>query len=133
MYITLWCQRIDPAIKHICRTPRAALYHPDHCCLPPTVPDTAQITDSQALTSSSIAVQWTEVPSADHYLLQVSSHDRSQTFNRTVSGSSAVVENLTPSTNYDCFVYTLNHAGRGSRSKVRTVTTCEFTLSLSLM
>ncbi|XP_061884565.1 uncharacterized protein LOC133635404 [Entelurus aequoreus] len=44
-------------------------------------------------------------------------------FNLTVTETSAVVADLTPSTNYDCFVYTVNHAGVGRRSKVRTVTT----------
>nr|XP_061832451.1 uncharacterized protein LOC133616849 [Nerophis lumbriciformis] len=75
------------------------------------------------LSSRSISVTWTKVASADHYYLQVSSQDGSQMFNLTFTETSAVVADLTPSTNYDCFVYTVNHAGVGRRSKVRTVTT----------
>ncbi|XP_061540147.1 fibronectin type III domain-containing protein 7-like [Phycodurus eques] len=87
------------------------------------VPDTSQIIDGKALSSTSIVVKWSEVPSAEQYLLQVRSEDKSQIFNLTITELSTVVGNLTPSTNYDCFVYTINHAGMGSRSKVRTVTT----------
>ncbi|XP_061636365.1 fibronectin-like isoform X2 [Phyllopteryx taeniolatus] len=88
-----------------------------------TVPDTSQIIDGKALSSTSIVVKWSEVPSAEQYLLQVRSEDKSQIFNLTITELSTVLGNLTPSTNYDCFVYTINHAGMGSRSKVRTVTT----------
>lgn len=70
-------------------------------------------------------VQWTEVPSADHYYLLVQSQATGQKLNFTYSNLTAVVTNLNPSTNYDCYVYTANKAGYGTKSKVRTITTCE--------
>ncbi|XP_067454263.1 serine-rich adhesin for platelets [Thunnus thynnus] len=88
-----------------------------------TVPDTSQIVAGRALTSSSIMVQWTEVPSADHYNLQVHSQDTGEMFNLTMTNSTAVVGKLKPSTNYDFYVYTVNEAGLGGKSKVRTITT----------
>ncbi|XP_047442067.1 uncharacterized protein LOC125008801 [Mugil cephalus] len=88
-----------------------------------TVPDTAQILDARALTSSSITVTWSTVPSAQHYYLQVVSQATGNMLNFTYTNTSAVVRNLQPSTNYDCYIFTANNAGRGSRSKVRTVTT----------
>lgn len=91
----------------------------------PIVPDTSQIIFGQAMSSTSIMVQWTEVPSADHYYLMVRSHDTGVMFNKTYTNTSAVMTNLQPSTNYDCYVFTINHAGHGSPSKVRTITTCE--------
>uniref|UniRef100_A0A8P4G5R4 Fibronectin type-III domain-containing protein n=1 Tax=Dicentrarchus labrax TaxID=13489 RepID=A0A8P4G5R4_DICLA len=68
-------------------------------------------------------VEWTQVPSADRYYLLVISQATGQTFNMTYTNFSTVVRNLHPSTNYDCYVYTVNSAGLGSRSKVRTITT----------
>ncbi|XP_053718297.1 uncharacterized protein LOC128757216 [Synchiropus splendidus] len=88
-----------------------------------TVPATSQIVKAEALASTSISVQWTLVPSAEQYLLQVTSQQSGQVVEVMQTGVSAVIENLTPSTNYDCLVFTINHAGRGSPSKVRTVTT----------
>ncbi|MEQ2170477.1 hypothetical protein GOODEAATRI_000590 [Goodea atripinnis] len=46
--------------------------------------------------------------------------------NFTLINTTAVVTNLQPTTNYDCYVYTANQAGLGGRSRVRTITTCEF-------
>lgn len=81
--------------------------------------------------SSSIKVEWSAVPSADNYYLQVISQATGEVFNLTTTNSSAVVGNLEPSNNYDCYVYTMNRAGMGGRSKVKTVTTCEsFSLEL---
>ncbi|XP_034531079.1 uncharacterized protein LOC117806306 [Notolabrus celidotus] len=88
-----------------------------------TVPDTSQIVAGQALSSSSIKVEWTEVPSAKHYYLLVISQTTGQVLNQTYSNFSAIVGNLQPSTNYNCYVLTANHAGIGSKSKVRTITT----------
>lgn len=89
------------------------------------VPDTSQIVDGVAISSTSIMIQWTKVPSADYYYLLVLSQATGQKLNLTYTTNKAVVQNLHPSTNYDCYVYTANQAGLGSRSKVRTVTTCE--------
>ncbi|KAM7387685.1 hypothetical protein PAMP_023907 [Pampus punctatissimus] len=88
-----------------------------------TVPDSSQIVAGWALTSSSIIVKWTEVPSTDHYYLLVRSQATEETFNLTLTNSTAVVEKLKPSTNYDFYVYTVNQAGLGGKSKVRTITT----------
>ncbi|KAI3368520.1 hypothetical protein L3Q82_025527 [Scortum barcoo] len=88
-----------------------------------TVPDTSQIVIGLALSSSSIKVTWTEVPSANYYYLQVHSQATGQVLNLTYTNVTAVVGNLQPFTNYDFYVYTVNQAGTGSRSKVRTITT----------
>lgn len=90
-----------------------------------TVPDTSQIVVGQAVSSSSVLVKWTEVPSAEIYYLLVRSQATGQELNLTYSNTTAEVQNLHPSTNYDCYVYTANQAGLGSRSKVKTITTCE--------
>lgn len=66
-----------------------------------------------------------EEPSAEFYFLEVHSQATGETFNMTTTNHSAVVAKLQSSTNYDCYVYTANQAGNGSRSKVRTITTCE--------
>lgn len=77
-------------------------------------------------------VKWTEVPSAERYHLLVHSQATGHALNLTYTNFTAVVGNLQPSTNYDCYVYTVNQAGTGSRSKVRTITTCELSLSVHL-
>lgn len=89
------------------------------------VPDTTQIVIGRAVSSTSIMVEWSEVPSAETYYLLVRSQTTGQELNLTYSNTSALVQNLHPSTNYDCYVYTANQAGLGSSSKVRTITTCE--------
>ncbi|XP_039456734.1 fibronectin type III domain-containing protein 7-like [Oreochromis aureus] len=43
--------------------------------------------------------------------------------NFTYTNTTAVVTKLQHSSNYDCYVYTVNQAGLGSRSKVKTITT----------
>nr|XP_046247875.1 uncharacterized protein LOC124060678 [Scatophagus argus] len=68
-------------------------------------------------------VKWAKVPSADYYYLLVSSQTTGRTLNLTSTNVTVVVEHLQPSTNYDCYVLTANQAGRGSKSKVRTITT----------
>lgn len=65
------------------------------------------------------------MPSAEYYFLLVQSQTTRQTLNMTFTNTSAVVKNLQPSTNYDCYVYTANSGGVGSQSKVKTITTCE--------
>lgn len=94
-----------------------------------TVPDMSQILDGWSPSSTSVTVRWTAVPSAQHYILQVYSQTTGIMLNFTLTNTSAVVRNLQPTTNYDCYVFTANQAGLGSRSKVRTITTCEFDVS----
>lgn len=88
-----------------------------------TVPDTAQITSGVALSSTSVLVEWTEVPSAEYYYLLITSQSTRETLNLTFTEESAEVKDLQPSTNYDCYVYSANRAGVGYESKVRTITT----------
>nr|XP_020513608.1 fibronectin type III domain-containing protein 7-like [Labrus bergylta] len=88
-----------------------------------TVPDASQIVVWRAISSTSIMVQWTKVPSAEHYQLMVISQGTGQVWNQTYTNQSAVVGNLQPSTNFDCYITTVNNAGMGSKSKVRTITT----------
>ncbi|MEQ2211434.1 hypothetical protein XENOCAPTIV_000730 [Xenoophorus captivus] len=66
------------------------------------------------------------VPSAQYYILQVNPQTTGNMLNFTLINTTAVVTNLQPTTNYDCYVYTANQAGLGGRSRVRTITTCEF-------
>lgn len=89
------------------------------------VPDTSQIVDGWAISSTAIKIKWTKIPSATSYYLSVQSQATGQVFNISTTNTSAAVQNLSPSTNYDCYVYTANQAGLGSRSKVKTITTCE--------
>lgn len=89
------------------------------------VPDTSQITNGWAISSTSIMIQWSRIPSAEFYHLLVKSQATRQILNMTLTNTSAVVKNLQPSTNYDCYVYTANSGGVGSQSKVKTITTCE--------
>ncbi|XP_067369826.1 mucin-3B [Channa argus] len=88
-----------------------------------TVPDTSQIEVGQPLTSTSIYVKWSQIPSTQRYYLLVRSQATGLTFNLTYTNTSTTVENLQPSTNYDCYVYTANQGGLGFGSKVRTITT----------
>lgn len=70
-------------------------------------------------------IQWNRIPSAEFYHLLVRSQVTNQTFNMTLTNTSAVVKNLQPATKYDCYVYTANSGGVGSQSKVKTIITCE--------
>ncbi|KAK9519631.1 hypothetical protein VZT92_022346 [Zoarces viviparus] len=88
-----------------------------------TVPATSQIVDGRALSSTSAEVKWTEVTSAEQYYLLMYSQATGQMTNLTSTNSSAVLVNLQPSTNYDFYIVTANHAGSGPESKVRTITT----------
>ncbi|XP_034066039.1 uncharacterized protein LOC117542456 [Gymnodraco acuticeps] len=87
-----------------------------------TVPDTAQIKIGTPLSSTSVRVEWTVVPSASRYYLLLY-QATGPVVNVTSTDTSAVVQNLKPSTNYDCYVFTANKAGMGSKSKKRTITT----------
>ncbi|CAB1419900.1 unnamed protein product [Pleuronectes platessa] len=88
-----------------------------------TVPNTSQIEASRALSSSSIFVKWSVVPSADYYYLTVSSQATGQVLKLNSTNTSAVVRDLMPSTNFDCSVTTANQAGLGRTGKVKTITT----------
>ncbi|XP_008292889.1 uncharacterized protein fndc7b [Stegastes partitus] len=90
-----------------------------------TVTATTQITHGWASTSTSITVKWKTVPLAEYYYLEVYSQDTGKTLNYTLTNTSAVVENLQPSSNYDCYVYTVNKGGMGESSKVRTIRTLQ--------
>ncbi|XP_054888996.1 serine-rich adhesin for platelets-like [Poeciliopsis prolifica] len=90
-----------------------------------TVPDKSQITSSQAISSTSITFQWSTVTGADVYILFVEETFRSppRIYNQTFTSSSGQIGGLTPSTTYDCYIYSSNVAGRGDKSNVRTITT----------
>lgn len=89
------------------------------------VPDTSQILEGSSQSSTSITIKWSAVPSAQSYILEVYSQTTGKLINFTFTTTTTVVQNLQPSTNYDCYITTVNQAGMGSRSKVRTITTCE--------
>ncbi|XP_014840249.1 PREDICTED: uncharacterized protein LOC106916456 [Poecilia mexicana] len=90
-----------------------------------TVPATSQITTSQAISSTSIKFQWSLVTGADSYILFVEETFSSppRIYNQTFITSSGQIGGLTPSTTYDCYVYSFNVAGRGAKSNIKTITT----------
>ncbi|XP_027882788.1 uncharacterized protein fndc7b [Xiphophorus couchianus] len=88
-----------------------------------SVPDASHILEGWPQSSTSITVKWTAVPSAQYYILQVSSQVTGNMLNFTYTNTTATVTNLRPTTNYDCYVYTANQAGLGNKSNVRTITT----------
>ncbi|XP_053096527.1 uncharacterized protein LOC113530559 [Pangasianodon hypophthalmus] len=88
-----------------------------------TVPDTSQIISGRAVSSTAIALEWDRVSSVDQYFVIVSSSVTSERFNLSFTNTSAIIQNLRPTTSYDCYVFTSNSAGLGARSRVRTVTT----------
>lgn len=100
-----------------------------------SVPDTSQIEVGQAQSSTSIFVKWTQIPLVQHYYLLVFTQPNGPMLNLTYPNTnlSATVENLQPSTNYDCYIYTANAGGLGLKSKVKTITTCESPASISYL
>ncbi|XP_041914101.1 uncharacterized protein LOC121678548 [Alosa sapidissima] len=88
-----------------------------------TVPGTSQITFSKAISSTAIQVEWAQVTTAKYYFLLVNSSETGQRYNFTFTGLSALVRNLQPSTAYSFYVDTVNAAGTGGRSRVRTIST----------
>ncbi|XP_023191873.1 uncharacterized protein LOC111608990 [Xiphophorus maculatus] len=90
-----------------------------------TVPDTSQITSSQAISSTSIKLQWSAVTGADSYILFVEEAFRSppRIYNQTFTTSNGQIGGLTPSTTYNCYIYSSNAAGRGAKSNINTITT----------
>lgn len=89
------------------------------------VPGTSQITFSKAISSTAIQLDWAQVTTAERYFLLVNSTETGEKYNFTFTGLSAVVRNLRPSTAYSFYVFTMNAAGVGSSSRVRTISTCE--------
>ncbi|XP_049603206.1 pneumococcal serine-rich repeat protein [Syngnathus scovelli] len=90
-----------------------------------TVPATSQITYSRAISSTSIIFEWSSVFGADSYILYVEELFSVPTkkYNRTSTNLSGQVDNLIPSTTYNCYVYADNNAGRSARSNIRTIIT----------
>ncbi|KAI5096119.1 hypothetical protein C0J45_14549, partial [Silurus meridionalis] len=88
-----------------------------------TVPDTSQIITSRAISSTAFTLEWDRVSSADQYFVLVNSSITNERYNLSFTSTSAVIQNLRPTTSYDCYVFTSNSAGLGARSRVRTVTT----------
>lgn len=93
----------------------------------PTVPATSQITFSQAISSTSIKFQWSSMVGADSYILFVTELfiNPPKQYNETFTGLVGQMDSLTPSTTYNCYVYSLNSAGRGAKSHTRTIATCK--------
>lgn len=89
------------------------------------MPATSQIVDGTALTSTSVLVKWTAIPSAALYYLLMYSQTGQILTNETSTNSSAVVLNLQPSTIYHFYIVAANQAGPAARSKVWAVTTCK--------
>ncbi|KAK5919430.1 hypothetical protein CgunFtcFv8_023326 [Champsocephalus gunnari] len=90
-----------------------------------TVPATSQITFSQAISSTSIKFQWSSMVGADGYILFVTELfiNPPKQYNETFTGLVGQMDSLTPSTTYNCYVYSLNSAGRGAKSHTRTIAT----------
>lgn len=108
------------------QTPAVNRAEYDACPLLFPVPDTSHIIFSRPISSTSIALNWTEVDSAQYYFLVVKNTISGATLNLTLTNISMVVSNLEPDSTYDCFIYSGNEAGVGQASKARTVTTCEW-------
>ncbi|KAM3604918.1 uncharacterized protein V6R79_017981 [Siganus canaliculatus] len=90
-----------------------------------TVPATSQITFSKAISSTSIKFEWSSVTGADSYILFVEklfSYPPVK-YNQTFTTLSGQMDGLMPSTTYNCYVYSSNHAGRGARSSIKTIMT----------
>ncbi|KAK5888908.1 hypothetical protein CesoFtcFv8_014958 [Champsocephalus esox] len=90
-----------------------------------TVPATSQITFSQAISSTSIKFQWSSMVGADSYILFVTQLfiNPPKQYNETFTGLVGQMDSLTPSTTYNCYVYSLNSAGRGAKGHTRTIAT----------
>lgn len=93
----------------------------------PTVPATSQITFSKAISSTSIRFEWSSVIGADSYILFVEKlfSVPPQKYNQTFTTLGGQVDGLTPSTTYNCYIYSSNSAGRGARSSIKTIMTCK--------
>uniref|UniRef100_A0AAV2JWT6 Fibronectin type-III domain-containing protein n=1 Tax=Knipowitschia caucasica TaxID=637954 RepID=A0AAV2JWT6_KNICA len=89
-----------------------------------TVPDIVQFTYAEALTSSTIRFEWDNIVGVVNYTL----HGKqvpvsSSTFVQVFSSSSGEVNNLAPSTSYECYIIASNDAGSGAAGPTRTITT----------
>ncbi|MEQ2241861.1 hypothetical protein ILYODFUR_029758, partial [Ilyodon furcidens] len=90
-----------------------------------TVPAASQITSSQAISSTSIKFNWSNVTGVESYILFVEERFSSplRIYNRTFNSSCGQMDGLTPSTTYDCYIYSSNSAGRGAKSNTKTTIT----------
>lgn len=103
------------------------------------MPATSQITSSKALSSTTLSFEWSSVIGAETYTLFVEKlfSFPPVKYNQTFTTLSGRVDGLSPSTTYNCYVYSSNTAGRGARSNIKTIMTCEsrgpFILDSSLL
>ncbi|XP_008280490.1 mucin-19 [Stegastes partitus] len=90
-----------------------------------TVPAMSQITYSKAISSTSIKFEWSSVMGADSYSLFVEElfSFPQKRFNQTLTSLGGQMDGLTPATTYNCYVYSVNSAGRGAKSNTRTIMT----------
>ncbi|KAK0153692.1 Fibronectin type III domain-containing protein 7 [Merluccius polli] len=92
-----------------------------------TVPATPQLTISEALSSSSIRFQWSNVTGAESYSLIVElfylTKPSLQVYNGSFTSLTGQVDGLNASTRYSCYVYSYNSAGYGAKSGSKIVTT----------
>ncbi|XP_037644346.1 fibronectin type III domain-containing protein 7-like [Sebastes umbrosus] len=79
-----------------------------------TVPATSQIIFSKAISSTSIKFRWSNVTGADSYILFVERllGSPAEKYNQTFTTLDGQVDGLTPSTAYNCFIFSSNSAGR---------------------
>lgn len=93
----------------------------------PPVPAAPQITLSEALSSTSIRLEWTSVMGAVNYTVIVEEFFKSpaQNFTKTFTASRGQIDDLNTFTTYSCIVYASNNAGRSALSNTRIITTCK--------
>lgn len=93
-----------------------------------TVPATSQITFSKAISSTSIKFEWSSAVGTDRYILGVDKSLSPTThYEQIFTTLSGQINNLQPSTAYNCYIYTSNAAGLGAKSLVKTIRTCKLT------
>ncbi|KAI7809537.1 hypothetical protein IRJ41_010869 [Triplophysa rosa] len=89
-----------------------------------TVPTTSQITFSKAISSTSIRFEWSSAFGSDKYILGVDKSLSPTTHHEEIFTTlSGQVNNLQPSTAYNCYIYSSNSAGLGAKSLVKTIRT----------
>ncbi|XP_067309533.1 uncharacterized protein fndc7rs1 [Pseudorasbora parva] len=88
-----------------------------------TVPAASQITESRAISSTSIRFVWSSAQGADTYFLVVNGTFHIETRNLTFTTLNGQVDNLRNNTPYSCYVFSANAAGLGARSLVKTIRT----------
>ncbi|XP_048845071.1 uncharacterized protein fndc7rs1 isoform X2 [Brienomyrus brachyistius] len=88
-----------------------------------TVPPPCEVTSCKSITSTAVTCSWTPASSAKFYYLMLENAASRISLNNSFTGQSGVVDNLHPSTPYNCSVYAVNDGGLGARSTVKAVTT----------